>query len=117
MGSPELRAQRAQEGNALDFPTWSPALPLSGLSFPLRPGTEQTLRDRVVMNLDSLYLKRHPFPTLGAASRWPGHRRRSFDSPVLYPSAFSKFPKGLSTPNTHLPSGITAHISGVHILS
>ena len=94
MGSPELRAQRAQEGNALHLPTWSPVLPLSGLSFPLGPGTEQTLRDRVVMNLESLYLKRNPFPTLGAASMWPGHKRRSFDSPVLYPSAFSKFPKG-----------------------
>ena len=37
--------------------------------------------------------------------------------PSFSPSTSSKFPNRLSTPNTHLPSGVTAHVSGVHILS
>ena len=109
MGSPELKTQRAEEGNALHFPTWSPALPMSGLSFPLGPGTEQALRDRVVMNLESLYLKRNRLPhqpqhsTLGAASRWPDHRSRGFDSPVLYPSCFLQISQRAEHPQ-HPPS-------------
>ena len=68
--SPELRPQRAQEDKALGLPTWSPVLPLSGPSVPSEPGTEQALRDRVVINLDSLYLRKNPFPiSLSTAPR------------------------------------------------
>lgn len=45
---------RAQEDKALSPPTQSLVLPLSGPQFPPGPDTEQALRDKMVMNLDSL---------------------------------------------------------------
>ena len=98
-----------------------------GLSFPPGPGSEKAVRKQGSegrwWNLDSLYLKRNPMPhwpqhsPLGEASRWPGHKEEGFwpscpSSPPLLPPNFPTF-----TPNTHLPSGVTAHISEVDILS
>ena len=96
-----------------------------GLSVPKGLALSLALRGKVFQQtLIPCNRKKSPFPhqpqpsSLGTALRWPGHRRGGSDSPVLlYPLCFLQFPKVLSTPNTHLPSGVAAHVSGVHILS
>ena len=59
-----------------------------------------------------------PHSTQGQTQGGQATRRKdSSPLPCSIPSAFLKFPKGLSTHNIHLPSGVTAHVSRVHILS
>ena len=98
-------------------------LPPQASDSPAGTGTAQAFKRQVMIHLDSLYLKRNPFlhqlqrstcrqPQGGQAAE--GEALTPF---LLHPLHFLQFPKGLSTCNIHLPSGVSALISGAHVPS
>ena len=91
---------------------------------PAGTGTEQAFKRQGNDKPGFLVSQEEPFPPsaavqhLRAASRWPGQSRRGSDSSfLLHPLRFFQFPKGLSTCNIHLPSGVSALVSGAHLPS
>ena len=87
-------------------------------------GTEQAFKRQGNDKPGFLVSQEEPFPPsaavqhLRATSRWPGQSRRGSDSSfLLHPLRFFQFPKGLSTCNIHLPSGVSALVSGAHLPS